>query len=145
MKSIFLPVFLFLNSIVNAAPMSPQVDTVDFWHVFYNYKLIKQYNGYNFGDALVFKIDSIKSGDSITVKFFRDTPSSNCNAYLIVEYPILSRALIAHGTYTFCPLTISLTDLKNFKEMASYRQMFEVYYLEDSNDNKIKLFDIKLE
>lgn len=145
MKTIVLAfsVFLYSTSTANALP-SP-IDTIDFWHVFYNNKLIKQYNGYDFGNPLIIKIDSIKQKDSITVKFFRDTPCADCDSYLIIEYPFLSRTFIAHGTYTFCPLTLSLNKLKKVEKIALDRKLFEVYYLDATNNHKIKLFDIKLE
>ena len=145
MKLIFLTIFVFFNFISVAHPLPAPVDTIDFWHVFYNNKLIKEYNGYNLGNPLIIKIDSIKSEDSITVKFFRDTPCSDCDSYLIIEYPFLNKTFITRGTYTFCPLTLSLADLKKVERITSVRQLFEVYYLDVTNHYKIKLFDIKLE
>jgi len=145
MKTIFLAISVCLYSTSKAHFLPSPVDTIDFWHVFYNNKLVKQYNGYHFGNPLVIKTDSIKPQDSITVKYFRDTPCADCDSYLIIEYPFLNKTFIAHGTYTFYPLTLSLANLKNVEKAKSIRQLFEVYYVEASNNYKIKLFDIKLE
>lgn len=129
MKTILLVIFVFLNSTSEANPLPSPADTIDFWHVFYNNKLIKEYNGYNLGNPLIIKIDSIKAEDSITVKFFPDTPCADCDSYLMIEYPFLNRAFIAHETYTFWPLKLSLADLKKVEKITSDRQLFEVYYL----------------
>lgn len=145
MKTILLAIFVFLNSTSEANPLIMPSDTIDFWHVFYNNKLIKEYSGYNFGQPLIIKIDSIKAEDSITVKFFRDTPCNDCDSYLIIEYPFLNKAFIAHGNYTICPLKLSLSDLKKILIKSSVKRLFEVFYLDVTNNYKIKLFDLKLE
>lgn len=145
MKTLYLAVFLFSSLSIKANSQFSFIDTIDFWHVFYNNKLIKEYNVHNSEKPVILKISSLKEDDSITVKYFRDTPSNDCNAYLIIEYPFLNRAFIAHGTYTFCPLSISLSDLKKAKEFMPNSNSFQVYYLEDTNNTKIKLFELKLE
>lgn len=140
MKTIFLVGFILLNTHSKAGLLYALADTIDFWHVFYNGKLIKQYIGYNAGDTLKIKSDHINTADSITVKYFRDTPCDECKAYLLIENSVGTKAYVAQGSQTFVPLTLSLKDIRESND-----QQFSVYYLEDTNHHKVKLFEIKLE
>ena len=144
MKMLAALIGLFCTITSKANTFHSQTDTIDFWHVFYNNELIKQYDNHNSYQVLTLKIDSIKVGDSITVRYFRDTPCGECNVYLIIECSYTSQALIARGTYTFCPLTLSVTDLKKIQK-ENKKELLDVYYLEDYNNYKISLFKIKLE
>jgi hypothetical protein len=76
MKALFLTLFLFLNMAVQAKHSHISADTIDVWHVFYNKIKVKEYNGHNMHEILVFKTINIR--DSITVAYFRDTPCYFC-------------------------------------------------------------------
>ena len=56
---------------------SAKADTIDYWHVYYNKIKIKEYNQYSKGE-IVLKIKDIKKSDSLTIKYFRDTPCDDC-------------------------------------------------------------------
>ena len=144
-KKILLAIFIFTAATSRANTSSSPVDTIDFWHVYYNDTLIKQYNWYSSGQPLVFLRKNIKPGDHITVKYSRDTPCNDCDSYLIIEYPFFNKAVTAHGTYTFCPLTIALADLVKLDSTTTAPQLFNAYYQDAFNGRKVKLFELKIE
>ena len=76
-------IFFILLTIFGIAQIA-KADTIDFWHVYYNQTKIREFNQYGTHE-IILKLDSLKSGDSITVKYFRDTPCFDCATYLTVE------------------------------------------------------------
>jgi hypothetical protein len=120
-------------------------DTIDYWHVYYNKTKLKECNQVNCGETLTFKTGNIKNGDSIIVKYFRDTPCFDCKTTLTAEDGKHLAVITSHGKGTFNPISISLTDLFKFKEQSG-KDYFEIYYSEDKvRPNKTLLFRIKLE
>ncbi|MFT3705129.1 MAG: hypothetical protein QM802_22370 [Agriterribacter sp.] len=121
-----------------------KADTIDYWHVYYNKKKLKEFNQVNPKVTLEFQISNIKNGDSITIKYFRDTGCSECFTTLTVEdekHIVTSN----HGKGTFNPLSISLTDILRYKEQSS-KNYFEIYYYEnEERTNGMLLFRVKLE
>ena len=79
MKTIYFLILILLVSNICKA------DTIDYWHVYYNKTKIKEFNQISRGKTLVFKIANIKKKDSITVKYFRDTPCFDCVTSLTAE------------------------------------------------------------
>lgn len=121
-------------------------DTIDYWHVYYNQIKIREFNQYGTHE-IVLKVDSIKSADSIVVKYFRDTPCPECTTYLAVENEKHQVLLTSQGQGTFNPISIALNKLLKLWEQGS-RQNFEIFYFEGNgkrSSGKVLLFRIKLE
>lgn len=122
-----------------------KADTIDYWHVYYNKTKIKEFNQFNGSALLVLKKAAIKKGDSLTIRYFRDTPCFDCMTSLAAEDAKHHIIVNGHGKGTGNPVSFSLADLFDPKRQSRY-DSFEVYYSEDSHRKKrVLLFHIKLE
>jgi hypothetical protein len=120
-----------------------KADTIDYWHVYYNNIKLKEFNQYAKGE-IILKIKDIKRQDSLTVKYFRDTPCSDCETEVTIENSQKFVLAKGTGTGTFNPIKISVFDLLI---KAAGNQLF-VYYQENTTQGeliKTLLFKIKLE
>ncbi|GAB2833678.1 hypothetical protein [Ferruginibacter profundus] len=121
MKKLVLPFLLIF-----AFAQNTKADTIDFWHIYYNQTKIRACN--QFGTyQIVLKLNSIKSGDSITVRYFRDTPCSDCPSLLTVEDEKHRVFASSKGMGTFNPVSFSLDALVELKKQG-YNEPFEVFY-----------------
>ncbi|MFM2307872.1 MAG: hypothetical protein RLZZ367_2541 [Bacteroidota bacterium] len=139
MKAKFILVSFVLNTVFG---LTAKADTIDFWHVYYNGVKIREYNGYAV-DIISLKADSVGSNDSITVKYFRDTPCYDCATNVTVEDDKHHVITTDNGKGTFSPVSFLLK-----KVVDSGIKFFEVFYSEGeikSRADKILLFRIKLE
>jgi hypothetical protein len=140
--SLFVTLLLFTSSAT--------ADTIDFWHVFYNKIKLKEYNDYSLkssGMVIQLKALGIKPGDSITVRYFRDTPCHDCTTSVLVEDNAHTAVTRATATGTYQPLTFSAVKLLAFAQMTG-QTSFTVYYSEKSiwlNIERKMLCTIRLE
>ena len=125
---------------------SAKADTINYWHVYYNKIKIKEYNQYSKGE-IVLKIKDIKKTDSLTIKYFRDTPCENCETQVAIENRKHFVITKGKGLGTFNPIKISVDDLLQYHLKAD-KEVYEVFY----HDGQIKgrtprvlIFRIKLE
>jgi hypothetical protein len=139
-KSLFILILIF------GFVQLTKADTTDFWHVYYNKKEIREYGQFGIPQTIILKIDSIHSGDSITVKYFHDGLCFDCQTFLVVEDKYHKFVLMSGGKGTFNPVSFALKDLLVFKN-DNHESTFDVYYSEDSGSHsrRILLFRIKLE
>jgi hypothetical protein len=123
---------LFIVAIV-AMTQTTKADTIDFWHVYYNKIKIKEFNEYNIQDFII-KIDKIKRGDSITVKYFKDTHCFDCDTHLTIEdgkhHPVIT--LKGKGGGEGNPLSFALKDLLEFRKKNGCNSL-EIFYGENAN------------
>lgn len=141
MKTVLF-IFLSLLGFIEMA----MADTLDYWHVYYNNVKLKEFNQ-NGNHDIILKLDNIQKGDSITVKYFKDTPCSDCLTYLTVEDEKHHIITTSKGKGTFNPISFALKDLISFSA-ASGKNYFEVYYFEGDvkrSSDKIVIFKLKLE
>jgi len=141
MKRIF-----FILLIVFGIFQIAKADTVDFWHVYYNQVKIEAFSQ-NGTHEIILKLDSIKSGDSITVKYYRDTPCFDCLTFITVEDEKHHVFVTSSGKGTFNPISFSLDKLIELRKQG-YKQTFEIFYFEGeakSRSDKKLIFRIKLE
>jgi len=133
-----LTLLLFTTNICKA-------DTVSYWHVYYNKTKIREYIQFMNVETIVLKISEIKAGDSITAKYFRDTPCHDCLTTLTVDDGKHQSVSINHGKGTFNPVSFAVSDLVQFKEKNN-KDYFEIFYSEEPRgEHQILLFRIKLE
>jgi len=118
--------------------LSCKADTIDYWHVKYNNKLILEYTGSNANRLVTINLAGVKKADRITVNYGRDTPCSDCATELVFEDEKKKQYSIAKGKGTFNPLSFFISDIK--KLSGKY---FQVYYRE-GRQSKLLLFSIKL-
>ena len=135
----FILLFISTIGIFN----SVKADTIDYWHIYYNDVKIKEYNHYSKGE-ITLKIKDLKKTDSLTIKYFRDTPCSDCETQVIVESKSHFVITKGKGFGTFNPIKISVFDLL----LKADRDFSYVYYQEGGKTNqtpRLLLFKIKLE
>lgn len=61
-----------------------KADTIPFWHVYYNKMKIRDYNIFSESPVIHFRMDSIRADDSLTVRYFDDTPC-RCMVTLMIQ------------------------------------------------------------
>ncbi len=105
-----------------------KADTIDFCHVYYNNIKILDINFFRPND-LVLKLDSFQSSDSITIRYFRDTPCFDCPTKLIVENEKHLPFFSIENVGTSSPFTFSLQQLIELRK-EGYEHRFEVFYTE---------------
>jgi len=74
----YILLFFFLLSFVAKA------DTISTWNVFYNSKLLKQYNANPSVKEINIKLAKYKSGDYLAIKYRDDMPCNDCKYELSV-------------------------------------------------------------
>lgn len=105
--------------------------------------MIDKFNAINPENKIVLNKLDIKIGDSITVKYFRDTPCFDCLSFLSVEDGKHHILTSWEGKGSFTPKKFSMDKL-----IESGKNYFEVWYQDDqikSRNDRILLFRIKLE
>jgi hypothetical protein len=125
---------------------SAKADTIDFWHVYKNGIKVKELNGFG-KNELVISQQLIQTGDTLTVRYFRDTPCSDCPTTLTVEDEKHRIITSGSGKGTFKPVSFPLRDVLAFST-ATGKKTFDIYYKEgDANSRweKMLLFSIRLE
>lgn len=138
---------LFIFLIAAKSIYASNVDTIDFWHVYYNKIKIREYDENSRQKTITLKRDSIKPTDSITVKYFRDTPCSDCTTRVTIKDDQGNNVSASEGKGTFKPVSFLLKDLISYKKEKGLNA-FEVFYSEKDKDQtteKVFLFSIKLE
>ena len=123
-----------------------KADTIDVWNVYYNQQLIQNFNGFT-ANEIVLKLDNIQLGDSITLRYYRDTPCHDCATFLAIEnekhYIFFKRSNRGTGT----PISFSVDQLRAIKNKG-YIRPFLVFYYEgklERRSDKMLLFRIRFE
>ena len=125
---------------------SVKADTIDFWHVYYNKVKIREYNQYSKG-VITLPIKDIKKTDTLTVRYFRDTPCSNCETRVAVENEAHVVIANVNGYGTFNPISVSVSDLLQHA-LKPGKAVYDVFYSERQSTNptpSVLIFKIKLE
>jgi hypothetical protein len=118
--------FLLLVLTLTGMAQTTKADTIDYWHVYYNKVKIAAFNEYNIHDITI-KMDKVKSHDSITVKYFNDTPCSDCNTHLTVEDEKHHTIVACKGKGVGNPISFALKDLLAYKQRSGCNS-FEIFY-----------------
>lgn len=141
MKKLFFLLLLFAGMCLAA-----KADTIDFWHVYKNGIKVKEFNGFG-KNELVISQQLIQNNDTLTVRYFRDTPCSDCPSTLTIEDEKHRIITSGSGKGTFKPVSVPLRDVLAFST-ATGKKTFDVFYFEGDirgRSQKIMLFTIRLE
>ena len=117
-----------------------RADTIDFWHVYYNKIKLGEY-GQNTKGAIALKIKNIKKSDSLTIKYFRDTPCIDCETIIAVEDKKRTLITKGKGRGTLNPLKISVYKLLKYY-LQGNKGVYDVYYQEEQS-KRLLLFTIE--
>ena len=137
---------LFLLIIMYAFANVSKADTIDFWHIYYNNVEIKEGNEYS-KFVLKLNIDKIKNTDSLSFRYYHDSPCFDCATNLIVEDKHQQLIIKARGEGNFNPITFKLKYLIEYFNLHGETD-FKVYYYREIKNHKIykiPVFSIKLE
>ena len=151
-KIIFIGLVLMATSQFASAEA---LDTLDYWHVYYNVVKIRDYNALvnEVKEALPYKtislrLDSIKGYDSVTILYGSDTRCPICDIHLSFYdglHEIVIGSTKSHG-FKY-PVSFKLKKLVDF-EKSRGTKTFEIFYTEVANDKpyrKESVFIIQLD
>ncbi len=141
-----MKIFLLLFLAIIGITQNTKGDTIDYWHVYYNKIKIAEFNSYNTHDISI-KINKVKNGDIITVRYYRDTPGSDLVTNLTVVDEKHHVILVSKGKGTGNPVSFALKDLLEYKKKHG-GNTFEIFYTDSylsSIPAKLFLFRIKFE
>ena len=91
-------------------------DTLDYWHVYVNHKLIAKFNENSKDLTITIKKSEIKKNDSITVRYGTDHSCSDCYYALVVIADFKRKAPEAETKGNFGKLTIALKELLDIQK-----------------------------
>ena len=125
--------------------LSAKGDTIDFWHVYYNDKLIKEFNQVGYSNVVVIKNDEIKNTDSITIRFYDDTPCNKCFVSLIVrdEKEDKLKKVDTVGESTIFKLSIKELQDIGIKNKSKYYEF--VFYTNGKLRHQLFVLYVKIE
>ncbi len=124
--------------------LSAKSDTIDYWHIYYNGVKIGEWNRSKI-HQIDLKLRKIQKKDSITVKYFRDTPCFNCETILDIEDDEGIQVLKATGKGTLDPIKFAIKDISRNTKRRKY---LKVYLREESQKHalqKLLLFYVRIE
>lgn len=117
------------------------LDTTDYWHIFYNQKVIAKYPVWPKNPPLIIAKANIRPSDSLTVKYWNDAPCSNCKTIIYFLDSKEKRILLAHGNGSWTPLKISVAAL--IKIAVVYGNKLDLYFRDDMGRGS-KIFTLKI-
>jgi hypothetical protein len=136
-KLLIITLILFLTQQSTKAESSVcKIDTIDFWHVYYNKTKIKELNGLEIKQIML-KKKNIKPSDILTIKYFNDTPCSDCATFIVIKDKKNNIIIKKNGKGTSKPISIQLEQL-----VLSKKEEFDVFYSEKKTKNQQKIFPI---
>jgi hypothetical protein len=104
-----------------------RADTIDSWHIYHRGKLLAQVVSPFY--VLKLKAADIQPGDSLTIRYFCDTPCSDCPTKLFVKQGRCKIAGSAAGNGTGNPVSLPLNLLKAI-HIPNHTLTLAVYYSE---------------
>jgi hypothetical protein len=116
-------------------------DTIDYYHIYYNNILIN--NNSSDSGAISFKKVEIKESDSLSVKYWTDTPCASCRFYLVAIDENNIYVKVTSNIGQGSPLTISMKDILDWSAQNNV-DYFNIYYYEEKPAYPIHLFKLVL-
>lgn len=132
---IFYIVFIILLFLAERA----KSDTIDYYHVYYNNVKIKEYP--NDTIPIIIKKSEIKDSDTLSIRYWNDTPCTNCKFYLVVIDNKKIYVKVTSTTGQGTPLSISMKDILEWSAI-NLVDNFDIYYYEEKPAYPIHLFKL---
>lgn len=103
-------------------------DTLDFWRVYLNDKLIAEFNEASKDFTIHLKKSELKSSDSITVRYGSDHPCVDCYNGFFVGAEIMEKTPEAKTKEHFGKMSIALNDLLKIEKKYTITTFSFNYY-----------------
>ena len=110
-------------------------DTLDFWHVYVNDKLIAEFNDLSKDLEISLKKNDIKNTDLITVRYGNDHPCFDCTYGLFAFAEIMQKLPEVQTSDHFSKLSIPLKKLLEIRKREGINSFRFIYY-EKSKEGK---------
>jgi hypothetical protein len=142
MKTKILILFLLTSFFAKA-------DTISTWNVFYNNKLIKQFNANPSKKKIEIKLSKYKAGDYLAIKYGDDMPCSDCEYELKIITDTKSEVLKMKTKNKYQLMKIDLKEIIEDFKSWSQQKFYLVYFTEinrkGKRDSGQRLFEIYVE
>jgi len=139
---VFVPVFGALFFLfINAVSAKYTIDTIDYWHIFYNNKMVGKFNEVTKNPSIVIKSDEVKLNDFIKIQYGDDTPDKTISTgiYVLANQ---KKVILSEGKGTGTPLKITLKEIVDVAD-RNHCDFLDFYYFDSGKRNKL-IFTLKL-
>ena len=119
-----------------------KADTICYWHVYHNDELLKQFSEVSKNPEIQILLN-IEYPDSLTTKFYKDTPCQDCQVTLLIQDDKGRVVQQIKNKGTAVPLTVDLLTMSKFNVKANNNYL-HFYYFEKDERLKILLFKLKI-
>jgi hypothetical protein len=142
MRKIFTILILFIN-MKSYSNSFTKCDTISYWKVYRNSKLIKEGNITNKKYQIELTKGTIKVLDTLFVKYFDDIPCIKCNSKFIIRTEKGKEIKIIQSSKNQYSVKLKTTELQvlAFKNKSS---ILKLYFKEDEKTESILLFEFKI-
>ena len=113
---------LFL-SLLFSFSLSAKADTIDYWHIHYNGHEAAVFHQYKHPELNLARMD-VAANDSISLRYFRDTPCEDCETRLVLQVGD-SSVILGRGRGTFQPVHFKVNQL-----LQTGQEVLHIWYEE---------------
>jgi|GEM_PF-4499375 len=71
--------YVFALALLSPSLKNYKIDTLNFWHIYYNKEKIKEFNEASKENVIQLVLGSVKKEDSLSIKYFSNTRCANCS------------------------------------------------------------------
>ncbi|PWG04048.1 hypothetical protein DIS07_14755 [Polaribacter aquimarinus] len=114
---------------------STELDTLDYWHVYKNDKIIAKFNSVSKDLNIKINKSEIKESDTISIRYGKDTRCSNCKYILFVRDEKKRKLRITESDKYWDKLSFGFLDLIEFGQKNKSKR-YDFYYWERNSDGK---------
>jgi archaellum component FlaF (FlaF/FlaG flagellin family) len=138
MKKLILLITLLISAGILYA------DTISYCHIYYNKIKIRETNETEKAEVITLNHTRIKKADRIIIKYFYDTPSSDCQTQVIIKNKKQNIISSGKNKGTFNPIDVPVFPLlQNY--LRTGEVAYDVYYFDkDKHRNEIKELIFKI-
>jgi hypothetical protein len=114
---------LFILSLLFCFLQSARADSIDYWHIHYNGHEAAVFHQYKHPELNLARMD-VSANDSISLRYFRDTPCEDCETRLVLQAGD-SSLVLGRGRGTFQPVHFKVNQL-----LQSGQETLHIWYEE---------------
>ena len=145
MRIQFPVLFLLLSVLPFSLSAKTKIDTIDFWHVYYNHKIIGQFNQVSEDPVIIIKKAKIQPNDILSIEYGNDAPGDDIIG-VYVKDGLLKKIKLAQGKANFSftnRLNIPVAKILDISKRLNRKTLDFYYYNLPRRDQFI--FRLKLE